>query len=92
IADPVLETLHTIHVGDAVLAHDPPAADGSLPRPRRPDWPAADYIVGNPPFICGKDILGRLGEADATARGKAHPKGNKSAEYVMYWWDRAAER
>ncbi|MDA4835812.1 hypothetical protein NY536_30770, partial [Enterobacter hormaechei] len=41
IADPVLETLHTIHVGDAVLAHDPPAADGSLPRPRRPDWPAA---------------------------------------------------
>lgn len=92
IADPVLETLHTIHVGDAVLAHDPPAADGSLPRPRRPDWPAADYIVGNPPFIGGKDIRGRLGEAYATALWKAHPKVNKSADYVMYWWDRAAER
>ena len=31
------------------------------PNPRRPDWPQADYIVGNPPFIGGKDVRARLG-------------------------------
>src|SRR5205085_11734551 len=55
------------------------------------EWPQADYIVGNPPFIGGKDVRARLGEAYAAALWKAHPKINKSADFVMYWWDRAAE-
>jgi len=59
--------------------------------PRRPEWPTADYIVGNPPFIGGKDIRGRLGEGYAEALWKAHPHMNESADFVMYWWDRAAE-
>jgi SAM-dependent methyltransferase len=95
IEDPVLERLDNIRAIDAVLAHDPerPNADRTgteLPNPRRPEWPEADYIVGNPPFIGGKDIRGRLGDAYATALWKAHPKINKSADFVMYWWDRAA--
>lgn len=85
VADPVLERLETITVGDAVLA-------GTPAHPRRPDWPEADYIVGNPPFIGGKDLRGRLGDAYATALWAAHPKINRSADFVMYWWDRAAER
>ncbi len=97
IGDPVLEKLSNIQAMDAVLRHDPerPKEDGSrteLPNPRRPDWPEADYIVGNPPFIGGKDIRSRLGEAYASALWKAHPKINKSADFVMYWWDRAAEQ
>ena len=97
IADPVLEKLSNIAAMDAVLKHDPerPRADGSgteLPNPRRPVWPEAEYIVGNPPFIGGKDIRGRLGEAYATALWAANPKINKSADFVMYWWDRAAEQ
>lgn len=96
IHDPVLEKLDNIRAMDAVLAHGPerPKADRSgteLPNPRRPEWPEADYIVGNPPFIGGKDIRGRLGDAYATALWKAHPKINKSADFVMYWWDRAAD-
>jgi hypothetical protein len=63
----------------------------SYRNPRRPDWPTADYIVGNPPFIGGKDIRGRLGEGYAVALWKAHPHMNESADFVMYWWDRAAE-
>ncbi len=87
IADPVLERLDNIAAMDAVLAWDgPPAAR----RPRRPDWPAADYIVGNPPFIGGKDLRDRLGDAYATALWRAHPQMNPSADFVMYWWDRAA--
>ena len=97
IADPVLERLSNITAMDAVLKHDPGRMrdDGTFdefPNPRRPDWPQADYIVGNPPFIGGKDVRARLGDGYATALWKAHPKINKSADFVMYWWDRAAER
>jgi hypothetical protein len=59
--------------------------------PKRPEWPEADYIVGNPPFVGGKDIRGRLGEDYAKALWAAHPHINESANFVMYWWCRAAE-
>ncbi|TAD88717.1 MAG: class I SAM-dependent DNA methyltransferase [Alphaproteobacteria bacterium] len=59
--------------------------------PRRPDWPSADFIVGNPPFIGGKDLRSRLGDEEAEALWAAHPKMNDSADLVMYWWDHAAE-
>ena len=96
IVDPVLEELRTIEVRDAVLRHDgervkPDRSGTELVHPRRPDWPEADYIVGNPPFIGGKDLRGRLGDAYATALWKAHPKMGRSADFVMYWWDHAAD-
>jgi hypothetical protein len=59
--------------------------------PKRPEWPTADYIVGNPPFVGGKDIRGRLGDGYAEALWAANPHMNESADFVMYWWDRAAE-
>ncbi|MGH6823618.1 MAG: class I SAM-dependent DNA methyltransferase, partial [Methylocella sp.] len=59
--------------------------------PKRPEWPEADYIVGNPPFIGGKDIRGRMGEDYAKALWAAHPHMNESADYVMHWWDFCAE-
>jgi hypothetical protein len=59
--------------------------------PKRPEWPEADYTVGNPPFIGGKDIRGRRGEDYAKALWAAHPHMNESADYVMYWWDFCAE-
>lgn len=63
----------------------------SYRNPRRPVWPDADYIVGNPPFVGGKDIRGRMGEGYARALWEAHPHINESADFVMYWWDRAAD-
>ena len=59
--------------------------------PRRPEWPAAEFIVGNPPFIGGKYLRSRLGSDYAEALWAAHPWMNESADFVMYWWDRAAE-
>ena len=59
--------------------------------PRRPDWPTADFIVGNPPFIGGKDLRARLGDEEAEALWRANDKMNDSADFVMYWWDHAAE-
>lgn len=96
ISDPILQSFGNIRTMDAVLRHDPerPNGDGSgteRPNPRRPQWPEADYIIGNPPFIGGKDIRARLGDFYATALWKAHPHINKSADFVMYWWDHAAD-
>jgi hypothetical protein len=58
---------------------------------RMPPWPDADFIVGNPPFIGGKDIRDRLGGDYAEALWRVYSHVNPSADYVMYWWDRAAE-
>lgn len=95
--EPILEKLDHIHKRDAVLCWDgwpvPQWRDGSeaLPNPRRPEWPEAEFIVGNPPFIGGKDLRNRLGSVYAEALWAAHPQMNESADFVMYWWDRAAE-
>jgi len=61
--------------------------------PKRPEWPLAEFIVGNPPFIGGKDLRACLenGDAEAEALWAAHPHINESADFVMYWWDHAAE-
>lgn len=86
---------------DAILAWDGApvprsrySAGGPVPdwpNLRRPDWPEADFIVGNPPFIGGKDLRSRLYEGYADALRSVNPQMNASADVVMYWWDRAAE-
>jgi hypothetical protein len=97
-AEPILQKFKNIEVKDAVLTWDgyplPQVVKGkeTYPNARRPEWPMAEFIVGNPPFIGGKDIRGRLGEARAIALWIAHKHINESADFVMYWWDRAAER
>lgn len=80
--EPILKAFRNIKVQDAVLTPD---------RTKRPEWPPADFIVGNPPFIGGKDIRARLGDDYATKLWAAHKHMNDSADFVMYWWDRAAE-
>ena len=96
-SEPILKAFKNIQNMDAVLKWDgypmPKLVDGveSYPNPRRPDWPKADYIVGNPPFVGGKDIRARMGSAYAQALWKAHKHMNESADFVMYWWDRSAE-
>lgn len=95
--EPILEKLDHIHKRDAVLTWDGapavPFVEGreSYPNPRRPEWPEAEFIVGNPPFIGGKDLRARLGDAKTQALWAAHPQMNESADFVMYWWDRCAE-
>ena len=97
-SDPVLRDYGNIRQGDAVLTWDgypvPKIVDGreTFPNARRPDWPEAEFIVGNPPFI-GKGALMRaaLGDRYVEALWRAHKHMNESADFVMYWWDRAAE-
>jgi hypothetical protein len=105
-SEPILRAFENINFGrrqgyDAVLTWDgypaPQVAerDGrrveTYPNPRRPEWPEAEFIVGNPPFIGGKDLRARLGDVYTEALWSAHKHMNESADFVMYWWDRAAE-
>ena len=75
---------------DAVLVRTA-TGEPDTANPRRPVWPEADFIVGNPPFIGGKDLRERLGGAYAEALWAANPRVPKSADFVMHWWDRAAD-
>ena len=51
--------------GKPVTREGPDGAEVEVYRydnPRQPEWPEAEFIVGNPPFIGGKDLRGRLGD------------------------------
>ncbi|ABE40463.1 conserved hypothetical protein [Rhodopseudomonas palustris BisB5] len=95
--EPILRAFKNIKVKNAVLDWDgaplPKIVEGkeTYPNPRRPEWPAAEFIVGNPPFIGASFLRARLGDTHAEALWSAHPQMNESADFVMYWWDRAAE-
>ncbi len=54
-------------------------------------WPAADFVVGNPPFIAGKDLRTELGEGYTKALWGAYPDVPRSADLVMFFWWKAAE-
>lgn len=104
--EPILRAVSNINAGerfgkDALVTWD--GAPGMLivekdgkriefcPGPKRVEWPQAEFIVGNPPFLGGKDLRARLGDAYAEALWQVNPQMNESADLVMYWWDRAAE-
>lgn len=105
-SEPILKAFRNINFGrregyDAVLTWDgypvPTIVeqDGkrveTYPNARRPDWPEAEFIVGNPPFMGGKDLRSRLGGGYVETLWRVHKHMNESADFVMYWWDRAAE-
>jgi len=59
--------------------------------PRQAQWPQANFIVGNPPFIGNKRMRATLGDGYADAVRASWPEVPESADFVMYWWHKAAE-
>ena len=95
ITEPILGQRANINFGrpggyDAVLAQDATGAP-DFANLRQPDWPEADFIVGNPPFIGGNDIREELGGEYAEALWRANSAVPPSADLVMHWWNRAAD-
>jgi hypothetical protein len=59
--------------------------------PRAAEWPKADFIVGNPPFIGDKRLRATLGDGYVDALRQAWDEVPDSTEFVMYWWHHAAK-
>lgn len=78
--EPILEKLDSIECRDALVT-----AEGG-----EADWPEADFIVGNPPFLGGKKLRAGLGDA-AVERLFAVFDGKVPAEadLVCYWFAKA---
>jgi type II restriction/modification system DNA methylase subunit YeeA len=84
--EPILEKLDNIQHRDAILAHD---ADGDA---SEAEWPEADFVVGNPPFLGGKRLRQELNNryVDDLFRvfeGRVAPE----ADLVVYWFEKARE-
>jgi hypothetical protein len=59
--------------------------------PRRAEWPQADFVVGNPPFIGAGWLRTSLGDGYAEALRNTWREVPESADLVMYWWNHAAD-
>ena len=57
--NPILHSLDTIKETDAILDLRDPE------NPKEPDWPDADVIVGNPPFVGDKKMRRELTDPDS---------------------------
>ena len=88
--DGVTFKLHPI-TGEEVPDEDARIELRTYKNPRPADWPEATFIVGNPPFIGGKDMRQELGDGYAEACWQARPHIPGGADFVMHFWDKAAE-
>ena len=82
--NPILTPLDTIRQTDAIL--DRSDAD----HPAEPEWPAAEFIVGNPPFLGNKMMRRGLGDETVDAIYSVYndrlPKGS---DLCCYWFEKA---
>ena len=82
VVEPILRPLHNIRRQDAILAYD---AEGN---PTEPEWPDAEVIIGNPPFLGGKRMRAELGDQYveslyALCGSRLHGE----ADLVCYWFE-----
>ncbi|WP_299867165.1 DNA methyltransferase [uncultured Hoeflea sp.] len=89
--DGVTKKLHPI-TGEEIPDPDAKIELYTYANPRPAAWPEVEFIVGNPPFIGNKRMRSELGDGYAEAVWKARPKMPGGADFVMHFWDEAAER
>ncbi len=81
---PILTPLHTIRQTDAILDQSDPD------NPTEPEWPAAEFIIGNPPFLGGKMLRANLGDEYVDALFDWYDERVPAeADLVCYWFDKA---
>ena len=58
--------------------------------PRKAQWPEADFVVSNPPFIGDKVMQQTLGAGYVEAVRSTYDELGASTDFVFYWWNKAA--
>ena len=89
--DGITKKLHPV-TGEEIPDPDATIELYAYSNPRKAEWPEVEFIVGNPPFIGGKDMRAELGDGYAQACWKARPNMPGGADFVMHFWDEAANR
>lgn len=56
------------------------------------DWPEADIIIGNPPFLGGSRIKTELGDNYKAKLKKKYPSVNGKADFCCYWFRLAHDK
>ena len=80
--EPILGALETIEYRDAILT----------PEGREAQWPDADVIIGNPPFLGGKLLIANLGKDYVSTLFKVYEnRVPHEADLVCYWFVKAGE-
>ncbi|MEM6538856.1 MAG: DNA methyltransferase, partial [Pseudomonadota bacterium] len=78
--NPILKPLNNIECRDAVLN-----PDGT-----RAEWPDADVVVGNPPFIGSRKMQPELGAEYVYSLRKAYAtEVHRGADFVTFWFAKA---
>ena len=81
---PILQPLDNIQLKDAVVEVDDQGRSGE------PDWPRADVIIGNPPFLGGKILRRELGDEYVdTMFGVWDDRVPREADLCCYWFEKA---
>ena len=81
--DPILKPLDTIECRDAILTPDD----------TEPEWPEADVVIGNPPFLGGKLLITHLGEDYVSQMFKTYAgRVPAEADLVCYWFEKAGRQ
>ena len=82
--EPILDAVEGIRQADAILDLSDPA------NPKEPEWPEAEFIVGNPPFLGGKKLRAELGDEYVDHLFRAwNGRVKAEADLCCYWLEKA---
>ena len=82
--NPILEKMETVRQADAILAH------GDTENPQETEWPAAEFIIGNPPFLGSLPLRRELGDDYANAIYSLYGSRIPNAsDFCCYWFEKA---
>lgn len=83
--NPILRPLGNIECRDALIEKDEETGEW-----RETEWPDADVIVGNPPFLGNKKMIAELGEDYVGVLRKLFSNSlSGGVDLVVYWFDKA---
>ncbi len=81
--DPILDPIENIECRDAII-------DNSGSEPKQAEWPDADFIVGNPPFLGNRRMRQEMGdEIVERIYGVWKDYVPNGADLCCYWFEKA---
>lgn len=57
---------------------------------RKAEWPEADFIIGNPPFIGARRIRSTISDEYVETLRETYEEVPETSDFVMFWWHKAA--